>query len=166
VASVTLEKIGFKRICTKVGAPTPPYTVLSEEEERVNLNDDDVKEACVKGFMDKVAAMNTSEKGLIKSIHGGGGKGTAHLDDRSNPEEVRAAVTKVLVEMGRSDGIYFEQKVNTKGDGRFYQLELEVDGTECAQRALAPRSHVITLPLGGVMLAVLAIPVPALACSS
>ncbi|CAK0839203.1 unnamed protein product, partial [Prorocentrum cordatum] len=46
---------------------------------------------------------------------------------------VRAAVTKVLTEMGRSDGIYFEQKVNTKGDGRFYQLELEVDGSECAQ---------------------------------
>merc|ERR1719277_2602706 len=70
--------------------------------------------------------------GLIKSIHGGGGKGNAHLDNPSDPEEVRAAVTKVLVEMGRSDGIYFEQKVNTKGDGRFYQLELEVDGTECA----------------------------------
>jgi len=133
VASVTLEKIGFKRICTKVGAPTPPYEVLSEEEERVNLNDDAIKEACVKGFMDKVAALNTKAMGLIKSIHGGGGKGTAHLDDPSNPEEVRAAVTKVLTEMGRSDGIYFEQKVNTKGDGRFYQLELEVDGSECAQ---------------------------------
>merc|ERR1719326_2781289 len=83
--------------------------------------------------MDKVAALNTKEMGLIKSIHGGGGKGTAHLDNPSDPEEVRAAVTKVLVEMGRSDGIYFEQKVNTKGDGRFYQLELEVDGDVCAQ---------------------------------
>merc|ERR1719326_1032774 len=83
--------------------------------------------------MDKVAALNTKEMGLIKSIHGGGGKGSTHLDDPSDPEQVRAAVTKVLVEMGRSDGIYFEQKVNTKGDGRFYQLELEVDGDVCAQ---------------------------------
>merc|ERR1719352_1896174 len=78
--------------------------------------------------MEKVAGMKTNEKGLIKSIHGGGGKGTAHLDDPSNPEEVRASVEKVLNEMNRADGIYFEQKVNQKGDGRFYQLELEVDG--------------------------------------
>lgn len=28
--------------------------------------------------------------------------------------------------MNRSDGIYFERKVNQKGDGRFYQLEIEV----------------------------------------
>ena len=48
-------------------------------------------------------------------------------------DQVRASVEKVLVEMNRSDGIYFEQKVNTKGDGRFYQIELEVDGEVCAQ---------------------------------
>merc|ERR1719329_1804322 len=47
-------------------------------------------------------------------------------------ESVRAAVEQVLNEMGRSDGIYFELKVNQKGDGRFYQLELEVDGDVCA----------------------------------
>jgi biotin carboxyl carrier protein len=41
-------------------------------------------------------------------------------------------VQKVLNEMNRADGIYFEQKVNQKGDGRFYQLELEVDGESCA----------------------------------
>merc|ERR1719379_1824412 len=93
-----------------------------------DLADPAVKEKVVKDFMDKVASMNTSEPGLIKSIHGGGGKGTAHLDDPSNPEVVRASVEKVLNEMNRADGIYFEQKVNTKGDGRFYQLELEVDG--------------------------------------
>ena len=28
--------------------------------------------------------------------------------------------------MNRTDGIYFEHKVNQKGDGRFYQLEIEV----------------------------------------
>ena len=27
--------------------------------------------------------------------------------------------------MNRADGIYFEQMVNQKGDGRFFQLELE-----------------------------------------
>ena len=32
VASAKLEKIGFKRICEGVGAPTPPFTVLSEED--------------------------------------------------------------------------------------------------------------------------------------
>merc|ERR1719398_101101 len=82
--------------------------------------------------MKAVAAMNKTEMGLIKSIHGGGGKGTAHLDDPSDPEQVRASVEKVLNEMGRADGIYFEQKVNQKGDGRFFQLELEVDGDRVA----------------------------------
>ena len=59
-------------------------------------------------------------------------QGTAHLDDPSDPEQVRAAVEKVLNEMNRSDGIYFEEKVNTDGDGRFFQLELEVDGDTVA----------------------------------
>merc|ERR1719433_1647383 len=77
--------------------------------------------------------MKTDQPGLIKSIHGGGGKGTAHLDNPSDPGQVRASVEKVLTEMNRSDGLYFEEKVNTKGDGRFYQLELEVDGDVVAQ---------------------------------
>merc|ERR1719182_481981 len=85
-------------------------------------------EETVTAYMKLIADMNKTEMGLIKSIHSGGGKGTAHLDDPSDPEQVRASVEKVLNEMGRADGIYFEQKVNTKGDGRFYQLELEVDG--------------------------------------
>ena len=34
--------------------------------------------------------------------------------------------------MKRADGIYFETKVNTEGDGSFFQLELEVDGTDVA----------------------------------
>jgi len=132
VASVTLEKIGFKRICEQIGAPTPPFVVLSEEDAGVDLTNAVEKEACVQKFMAGVASMNTNQPGLIKSIHGGGGKGTAHLPDPSNPEEVRESVEKVLNEMNRSDGIYFEQKVNTKGDGRFYQIELEVDGEEVA----------------------------------
>lgn len=133
VASQTLEKIGFKRICSDVGAPTPPFVVLSEEDAGIDLTDPAAKEKLVTGFMKMAAGMKTNEPGLIKSIHGGGGKGTAPLDDPSDPEQVRASVEKVLVEMNRSDGIYFEQKVNTKGDGRFYQLELEVDGETCAQ---------------------------------
>eukprot|EP00930_Biecheleria_cincta_P069966 TRINITY_DN57636_c0_g1_i1.p1 TRINITY_DN57636_c0_g1~~TRINITY_DN57636_c0_g1_i1.p1 ORF type:complete len:1314 (-),score=272.23 TRINITY_DN57636_c0_g1_i1:130-3711(-) len=133
VASQVLEKIGFKRICEKVGAPTPPFTVLSEEDcAAVDLTDAAAKEACVQEFMSKVAAMKTTERGLIKSIHGGGGKGTAHLHHPDKPEEVRRAVEKVLTEMNRVDGIYFEQRVNTKGDGRFYQIELEVDGSTVA----------------------------------
>lgn len=132
VASEKLEKIGFKRICKEVGAPTPPFVVLSEEDLRVDLTDAKAKEACVTDFMKSVADMKTDQKGLIKSIHGGGGKGTAHLDDPSDPAQVRASVEKVLNEMNRADGIYFEQKVNTKGDGRFYQLELEVDGDTVA----------------------------------
>eukprot|EP00931_Biecheleriopsis_adriatica_P083062 TRINITY_DN5657_c0_g1_i3.p1 TRINITY_DN5657_c0_g1~~TRINITY_DN5657_c0_g1_i3.p1 ORF type:complete len:1302 (+),score=355.00 TRINITY_DN5657_c0_g1_i3:71-3976(+) len=132
-ASTGLEKIGFKRICEKVGAPTPPFCVLSEEDcAPVDLTDPAAKEACVQEFMKKVAAMNTTENGLIKSIHGGGGKGTAHLHHPDKPEEVRRAVEKVITEMNRIDGIYFEQRVNTKGDGRFYQIELEVDGQSVA----------------------------------
>jgi len=132
-ASVRLEKIGFKRICESVGAPTPPFTVLAEEDSGHNLNDPAAKEECVQSFMKSIADMNTAEPGLIKSIHGGGGKGTAHLPNPSCPDSTRAAVEQVLNEMGRSDGIYFELKVNQKGDGRFYQLELEVDGEVCAQ---------------------------------
>jgi len=133
VASAALEKIGFKRFCAEVGAPTPPFEVLSEEGKSANLSDQAVKEEVVKQFMATVAAKGFKEPGLIKSIHGGGGKGTAHLDKPGDAAEVRAAVEKVLNEMNRSDGIYFEQKVNMKGDGNFYQLELEVDGTTVAQ---------------------------------
>eukprot|EP00929_Paragymnodinium_shiwhaense_P068699 TRINITY_DN345_c0_g2_i1.p1 TRINITY_DN345_c0_g2~~TRINITY_DN345_c0_g2_i1.p1 ORF type:complete len:1318 (+),score=428.78 TRINITY_DN345_c0_g2_i1:451-3954(+) len=132
VASVTLEKIGFKRICKDVGAPTPPFEVLAEEGISADLTNEKEKEGVVLDFMSRMAKVATTQPGLIKSIHGGGGKGTAHLDNPSDPEQVRAAVEKVLNEMNRTDGIYFEEKVNTKGDGRFYQLELEVDGTDCA----------------------------------
>ena len=62
--------------------------------------------------MAAIAGMNSSDPGLIKSIHGGGGKGTAHLDDPSDPAMVRASIEKVFNEMKRSDGIYFETKVN------------------------------------------------------
>ena len=34
----------------------------------------------------------------------------------------------LVVHLKPLHGIYFEQKVNQKGDGRFYQIELEVDG--------------------------------------
>jgi biotin carboxylase/biotin carboxyl carrier protein len=133
VASVTLEKIGFKRICKEVGAPTPAFEVLSEEDAKADLVDPVSRENCIQEFMAAMLKVGTTNPGLIKSIHGGGGKGTAHLDDPSDADQVRAAVEKVLNEMHRSDGIYFEQKVNTKGDGRFYQLELEVDGDTVAQ---------------------------------
>ena len=39
---------------------------------------------------------------------------------------------QVLAEMKRADGIYFEEKVNSTGDGRFFQLELELDGSVVA----------------------------------
>jgi biotin carboxylase/biotin carboxyl carrier protein len=132
VASAALEKIGFKRICKKVGAPTPPFMVLTEEDYTVDLTNPTAREGCIQKFLDGIASMNTSEKGLIKSIHGGGGKGTAPLENPSDPEQARASVEKVLNEMGRADGCYFEQKVNQKGDGRFFQLELEVDGDSVA----------------------------------
>ena len=128
VASTTLEKIGFKRICDEVGAPTPPFQVLADEDFTANLANPSTKQETIDSFVAKVLNMNISEPGLIKSIHGGGGKGTAHLTNPMEKSEVEAAVQKVLNEMNRADGIYFEQKVNTKGDGRFYQLELEVDG--------------------------------------
>merc|ERR1719506_1756665 len=84
-ASVRLEKIGFKRICAQVGAPTPTFTVLAEEDSGHDLNDPVAKEECVQSFMKSILDMKTSEPGLIKSIHGGGGKGTAHLPNPSNP---------------------------------------------------------------------------------
>jgi len=87
-ASARLEKIGFKNICRQVGAPTPNFVVLSEEGDQKNLNDPVVKEAVIQQYMAAVAAMKSHEKGLIKSIHGGGGKGTAHLDNPQDPEQV------------------------------------------------------------------------------
>jgi biotin carboxylase len=131
-ASERLEKIGFKKICSAVGAPTPPFIVLADDGPSANLRDPTVKQAIVDKYCGMVVNMKSRKPGLIKSIHGGGGKGTAHLDDPSDPEQVRAAVEKVLNEMNRSDGIYFEEKVNTDGDGRFFQLELEVDGDTVA----------------------------------
>jgi biotin carboxyl carrier protein len=128
VASDGLEKIGFKRICKKVGAPTPPFTVISEEDNKADISTDEKKQAVASQLAQKVLDAGFTEKGLIKSIHGGGGKGTAPLDNPAEPQDVADAVMRVLNEMGRTDGIYFEQKVNQKGDGRFYQLELEVDG--------------------------------------
>ena len=111
--------------------------MISEESFKADLADAATKEKTIVDFMGVVAKMNTSDKGLIKSIHGGGGKGTAHLDNPADPAQVRAAVEKVLNEMHRADGIYFEKKVNTKGDGRFYQLELEVDGDVVADGGAA-----------------------------
>jgi len=132
VASGDLEKIGFKQICERIGAPTPAFKVLSEEGDSAVLGDPAVRAQVVAEYAAAIESMNTSNPGLIKSIHGGGGKGTAHLDDPSDKEQVLAAIDKVFNEMNRSDGIYFEQKVNTKGDGRFFQLELEVDGDKVA----------------------------------
>merc|ERR1719261_1458111 len=43
VASVTLEKIGFKRICKKVGAPTPAFEVLAEEGVSADLTNEEEK---------------------------------------------------------------------------------------------------------------------------
>ena len=54
----------------------------------------EAREAAIKHMMEGVAAMKTSEKGLIKSIHGGGGKGTAHLPTPDDPAAVRAACEK------------------------------------------------------------------------
>jgi hypothetical protein len=43
----------------------------------------------------QLLGMNSNKPGLIKSIHGGGGKGTAHLDDPSCPDTVAASINKV-----------------------------------------------------------------------
>jgi hypothetical protein len=70
VASAALEKIGFKEICKKIGAPTPPFCVLSQEGATKDLSDDAVREGVVNEYMAAIAAMNSSQPGLIKSIHG------------------------------------------------------------------------------------------------
>ena len=38
-ASQKLEKIGFKQICEKVGAPTPPFIILADEGTSKKLTD-------------------------------------------------------------------------------------------------------------------------------
>ena len=68
---------GASASARKVGAPTPPFRVLTEEDYPREIDTDDARDAAMKLMMDGVAAMNTSEPGLIKSIHGGGGKGPA-----------------------------------------------------------------------------------------
>ena len=96
VASGTLEKIGFKQICEKIGAPTPAFRVLSEEGDSANLGDSAARQAILDEYMAVIADMKSSDPGLIKSVHGGGGKGTAHLDDPSDPAQVQAAIEKVF----------------------------------------------------------------------
>jgi hypothetical protein len=70
VASAKLEKIGFKEICRDIGAPTPPFCVLSQEGPTEDLSDAATKEAVVNDYMAAIAGMNTNHPGLIKSIHG------------------------------------------------------------------------------------------------
>ncbi|CAD7974592.1 unnamed protein product [Amoebophrya sp. A120] len=127
-----LEKIGMKQICKKVGAPTPPFTILSGQDFVANIADEASKKALIEKFVGQILEMNTAVPGLVKSIHGGGGKGSAQVANPRSPDQVRAAVSQVLNEMKRADGVYFEEKVNHDGDGRFYQLELELDGTTVA----------------------------------
>ncbi|CAD7950773.1 unnamed protein product [Amoebophrya sp. A25] len=147
-ASDRLEKIGMKKICKKVGAPTPPFTILADQDFEANLADPGTLEKLIHEFTDKVvklaqertdvptspggSMMNTTSvspiPGLVKSIHGGGGKGSAQVSNPLNATQVKAAVRQVLNEMKRADGLYFEEKVNHDGDGRFFQLELELDG--------------------------------------
>ena len=90
VASGKLEKIGFKQICQDIGAPTPPFCVLSEEGPTADLSDPATREKVVAQYAAAILAMKSDKPGLIKSIHGGGGKGTAHLDDPSCPDTVAA----------------------------------------------------------------------------
>ena len=67
---------------------------------------------------------------MVKSIHGGGGVGTKSFDDARDISDVRSALERVVSETKSSDGIYIEQKVNVQGG--FFQLEIELDGTEVA----------------------------------
>ena len=69
--------------------------------------------------------------------------GTAKLFRPDDEEEVRAACEKVLNEMNRADGIYFEQMVNQKGDGRFFQLELEATYVRAAPPCASHRRRTI-----------------------
>ena len=73
-ASERLEKIGFKKICSAVGAPTPPFIVLADDGPSANLRDPTVKQAIVDKYCGMVVNMKSRKPGLIKSIHGGGGK--------------------------------------------------------------------------------------------
>eukprot|EP00392_Amoebophrya_sp_AT5.2_P018869 g19518.t1 len=158
----------MKLICRKVGAPTPPFTVLSGQDFVANVADEGAKRKLIQDFTKLVLDMNSAKPGLVKSIHGGGGKGSAQVGNPRSPEQVQAAVSQVLNEMKRADGLYmnqsrhaewplalnllatlsmgtwplafyffylkinFEEKVNNDGDGRFFQLELELDGTTVA----------------------------------
>ena len=81
----------------------------------------EAREAAIKHMMEGVAAMKTSEKGLIKSIHGGGGKGTGHLLTPDKPEAVRAACEKVPGDSPSSLG--------THGCASFVPIKGEVYGS-------------------------------------
>lgn len=69
--------------------------------------------------------------------------GTAPLNNPNDAASCEQAVAQVLNEMKRADGIYFESKVNTEGDGSFFQLELEVDGTEVANYGVVCECYVM-----------------------
>ena len=80
-ASDSLEKIGFKQICDKVGAPTPKFVILATQEdthqnEKMQVDTSGgVREQIAKEYAKKVLELKAEKPGLIKSIHGGGGKG-------------------------------------------------------------------------------------------
>ena len=66
-ASNRLEKIGFKQICDKVGAPTPKFVVLAEDSFRADLTDKGTKEQVVQ---DQEVKTRRNEA-LQEKFHGG-----------------------------------------------------------------------------------------------
>jgi biotin carboxylase len=56
IASGKLEKIGFKQICNDVGAPTPPFSVLSEEGPTADLSDPATRQSVVDQYSKQVRA--------------------------------------------------------------------------------------------------------------
>ena len=67
---------------------------------------------------------------FVKSIHGGGGRGTvkvANVSREGATDPVLSAIRRCMMETGRTDGIYAEVALDLAG-ASLYQLEMEVDG--------------------------------------
>ena len=59
----------MKLICRKVGAPTPPFTVLSGQDFVANVADEGAKRKLIQDFTKLVLDMNSAKPGLVRKYY-------------------------------------------------------------------------------------------------
>lgn len=127
-----LDKINYKQLCQKHAIPTAPFFVLDAPAETPETgNRDQLIHDMTRQFFHLYRTSGLGEGDVfIKSIYGGGGRGTARVSNLSE-ENIKQAIAKVVSETGSATGIYVEQGLNLK-DATMYQIEIELDNGQVA----------------------------------